>query len=491
MKTLNLLGLAFLTSLALQPLKADILGDWTFETSQPATAGPFSPEIGSGSASGFHVGAAVYSSPVGNGSAHSFSSTVWAVGDYYQFEVSTLGYSDVTIAFDQASSNTGPGGYDLTYSTDGSSFTYFTSYTVLANASPNTPWTSATYNSAYTFNFSLTAVSALNNQSTVFLRLVDNSTVSASGGTVGTTGTDRVDNFVVSATLIPEPTATALAMLGGLTCWVVLRRLRKAVALAALLGFALAAPAQIYTIIDGNSSATMDTASPYFMDNWTLNGVNHLNTQTFMIGVNGLAENTLNTLGPATITPFNGMRGVTIAYGNPLVNVAVDYLLTGASATESDITESIRISNPTVNALTVHFFQYVDLNLGGTPLNDTAAISINPFTGLFGTADQWDGAISFSESVHSPGANFAEVAFAPTTFLKLTDGVPDNLNNFVGPLTGDVAWAFQWNFVIAAGDSVLISKDKYLTSTAIPEPSALGLVAVGLLGWIVRARRTW
>jgi hypothetical protein len=211
-------------SLTLQSLQADILGDWTFETSQPVTAGPFSPENGSGSALGFHAGAAVYSSPAGNGSLHSFSSSIWAVGDYYQFEVNTTGHTGVTISFDQTSSNTGPGGYNLSYSTDGVNFSLFTSYTVLANATPNIPWNTTTYNSAYTFNFDLSTITALNNQTTVFLRLVDNSTVSANDGTVGTTGTDRVDNFVVSATVVPEPAAMLLAVLGGLTCVVVLRR---------------------------------------------------------------------------------------------------------------------------------------------------------------------------------------------------------------------------------------------------------------------------
>lgn len=224
MKRISLVGLTCLLSLAIQPLKADILGDWTFETSQPATAGPFSPEIGSGSALGFHAGAAVYSSPAGNGSLHSFSSTIWAVGDYYQFEVNTTGHTGVTISFDQTSSNTGPGGYNLSYSTDGVNFSLFTAYTVLANATPNIPWNTTTYNSAYTFNFDLSTVTALDNQAAVFLRLVDNSTVSANGGTVGTGGTDRVDNVVVSATVVPEPAAIVLAILGGLTGMVVLRR---------------------------------------------------------------------------------------------------------------------------------------------------------------------------------------------------------------------------------------------------------------------------
>ena len=74
-----------------------VVADWTFETSMPATAGPFTAEIGAGSALGFHAGTTVYSTPAGNGSAHSFSSTAWSVGDYYQFQVSTVGNPNVAL----------------------------------------------------------------------------------------------------------------------------------------------------------------------------------------------------------------------------------------------------------------------------------------------------------------------------------------------------------------------------------------------------------
>jgi hypothetical protein len=198
--------------------RAGVIADWTFETSQPSTAGPFSPEIGSGSASGSHAGASVYSTPAGNGSFHSFSSTLWAVGDYYQFSVSTLGLSNVGISFDQASSNTGPGLFAVQYSTDGTSFTTFGSnYSVLANASPNPLWNTNTTSSLFTSTVDLSSVTALNNDSTIFIRLVDTSTTSASGGTVGTGGTDRVDNFIVTAvSAVPEPSALALSGLAGI-----------------------------------------------------------------------------------------------------------------------------------------------------------------------------------------------------------------------------------------------------------------------------------
>ena len=201
------------------------IADWTFETSVPATAGPFSPETGAGTALGSHAGASTYSSPAGNGSTHSFSSNTWAVGDYYQFQVSTLNYSSIALSFDQTSSSTGPAQFQLEYSTNGTSFTNIGSpYSLLVNGSPNTPWTSSAYNSAYTFTPDLSSVSGLANDPTLYFRLVDNSTTSENGGTVASTGTDRVDNVdITGIAAAPEPSAWALSAL-GIAAFAFLRR---------------------------------------------------------------------------------------------------------------------------------------------------------------------------------------------------------------------------------------------------------------------------
>jgi hypothetical protein len=198
---------------------------WTFDTSLPSSSGPFAPELGAGSASGYHVNASTYSSPAGNGSAHSFSSTNWSVGDYYQFQVSTIGFTGLNVSFDQTSSNTGPKDFELQYSTDGTSFTNIAAYSVLANGSPNTAWSSTgSQNAAFNLSYDLSSTSAILGQSAVYFRLIDLDTTSANGGTVASGGTDRVDNFTVAA--IPEPSTYAL-LVGVVTLAVVLRR-RKA-----------------------------------------------------------------------------------------------------------------------------------------------------------------------------------------------------------------------------------------------------------------------
>jgi PEP-CTERM motif len=206
--------LASAALVAFAPAFAETLAQWTFESSVPTTAGPLAPEVGSGSALGFHAGATAYSNPVGNGSTESFSSTNWLVGDYYQFSFSTLGFTGLSLSFDQTSSGTGPRDFNLTYSTDGSSFTSAQSYVVLANAAPNTAWSATTYNPAFTLRVDLSGITALNNQANVVIRLIDASTVSAGGGVVASGGTDRIDNFTAMASAVPEPGSLALLMAG-------------------------------------------------------------------------------------------------------------------------------------------------------------------------------------------------------------------------------------------------------------------------------------
>ena len=191
------------------------IAEWTFESSPPANSGPIVADLGTNAAtaqaSGSHVGAAIYSSPAGNGSSHSFSSTVWAIGDYYQFTASTTGLSNIELIYDQASSNTGPGQFQLQYSTDGSLFTnYGTPYAVQANAAPNPVWNSSTQSPGYTSTVDLSSISAMNNAPTVYFRLVDNSNNSASGGTVGASGGDRVDNVIIQ--VVPNVASLSLAV---------------------------------------------------------------------------------------------------------------------------------------------------------------------------------------------------------------------------------------------------------------------------------------
>lgn len=195
---------------------AAVVVQWDFETAaEPAASTSWTgiaASTGSGSASGVHAGSATWSTPVGNGSANSASANTWVVGDYWQFNFSTSGYTGLALSFDQTSSGTGPRDFTLAYSTNGASFTNFANYQVLPNTAP--AWTGATYAPAYNLTLNLSGVTALDNQASVFVRLFNASSVSASGGTVASTGTNRIDNFTVNLTPIPEPGTYALLLAG-------------------------------------------------------------------------------------------------------------------------------------------------------------------------------------------------------------------------------------------------------------------------------------
>ncbi|MBK8001056.1 MAG: hypothetical protein IPK15_20685 [Verrucomicrobia bacterium] len=117
------------------------ISTWTFESATPfdldnsGRSPVVAANTGIGSASGTHASSATdWKTREGNGSVRSISANNWAVGDYWQFEVSTVGYENITVSWDQMSSGTGPRDFGLFYSSDGALFTQFlSSFTVGAS----------------------------------------------------------------------------------------------------------------------------------------------------------------------------------------------------------------------------------------------------------------------------------------------------------------------------------------------------------------------
>ncbi len=214
--------------------QAQVIVNWTFETSIPTSAGPFAPEVNNttmGTAtpaattntpSGSFAGA--ITSPAGNGSPHSFSSNGWNQGEYFQFTLSTTGITGpLGISYDQTGSATGPRDFAVSYSTDGG--TTFTQLAGSAYQLTAISFSTTTPNPAATHSFDFTNVADLGNINSLVFRIIDQDTTAINGATVATAGTDRIDNFIVQS--VPEPT-TVLggALLVGATAWSQRRRLR-------------------------------------------------------------------------------------------------------------------------------------------------------------------------------------------------------------------------------------------------------------------------
>lgn len=207
-------------SLSISAYSQNIIARWNFEVLDFAsTAGStFTPTAGTvvadsgaqvtGSAfSALHASAAtVWSTPAGNGSANSASSTAWAAGDYWQFQVNTTGYNGIFITFDQQSSNTGPKSFIVQYSTNGTNFTDVPSN--ITNSTfdiANDSWNATTYRPVSTRSLDLTSITALNNAPAVYFRIaVASGSLAVNNSAIATGGTSRIDNFIVSdGSLLP------------------------------------------------------------------------------------------------------------------------------------------------------------------------------------------------------------------------------------------------------------------------------------------------
>jgi hypothetical protein len=221
---------------------ASTLADWTFESSSLASYVPgantattnfyadLGLEAGTAAVFGLHAGSATYSSPLGNGSLDSLCSTVWAQGDYYQFSVNLdlidNSYSTFKVSYDQTGSSTSPKTFYFAYSLNGVNFIKFGSdYGLPSGVS----WSGSSPNHATQFSDDLTSITTLDTARTIYFRIVDDSATTGGaigGGSVGTTGSDRIDNIVVNATIIPtpEPSPLALAALIGAVCLVAFGR---------------------------------------------------------------------------------------------------------------------------------------------------------------------------------------------------------------------------------------------------------------------------
>ena len=204
---------AGLMSMVVSSASADVIAGWSMPTAVAASTTGATYSYGAANSgalvsgsmlSGTHSSAStVWSSPAGNGSTYALSSNAWDVGDYYQISLNTIGYSGVSVAWEQTRSSTGPAGFEAVLSVDGgTTFSSLGSYTV-----NQVSWSATVPVTTSSFGY---LASAADNQIGVIIRF---KVVTA--GTSTTTGTNRIDNIVVSG-VIPAPGAVALIGLAGL-----------------------------------------------------------------------------------------------------------------------------------------------------------------------------------------------------------------------------------------------------------------------------------
>ena len=134
-------------------------------------------------------------------------------GRQITFNVSTLGFSNIVVSFATQGTSTGFNSNQFQYSLDGTTFVDFGS-----------PYTPASAFGSVPLVFSLGSIIGLDDNPNAAFRIVFN-------GATSSTGTNRLDNFVVEGTApqsVPEP-MSAILLLSGLSGLYGLRK-RKRVA---------------------------------------------------------------------------------------------------------------------------------------------------------------------------------------------------------------------------------------------------------------------
>lgn len=256
-------------------------------------------------------------------------------------------------------------------------------------------------------------------------------------------------------------------------------------AVVQFLGSGVTASAQLVALESGNSAAQIWLAGEAGMLNWTTDHINVLNQQSFFIRTDSGTALPINSL--AGVLDFLVPAEMNVTYTGPQLKLTTTYALAGGApgSGTADLSEQIKIQNTGVTPLSLVFFQFGDfVGSGNVSLNANSH-------GLLNEASISDvglvPGVSYDVAV-SPGANRGMVGPAWTVLNNLLTVPGFTLS---GPTTGTGAFALEWDRVLGAGQSLIVTEDlnvNGLELLLVPEPSSVALAGMGLLAMVMVKR---
>lgn len=284
----------------------------------------------------------------------------------------------------------------------------------------------------------------------------------------------------------------------------------SAVVLAGLVLGLTARPAgaTFFTLMDGNSTIEVDTSAQAVLYDWEVDGVHHLNeiSNWYRVGPGG-RERSVHMLRIISETlqdlDFDGNDETLAVVYRDLggrFDLQIDYAVRGfaTGSGTSGLDEDVWITNTRQDQqdLEFHYFEYYDLDLYNSPLDDTVEV-VSPHA-----IEQTD-PLTFTTWGFDSNNRY-ELDTVGNTLGHLTDLGPSTLNSVwpagAGPLGPDnVTFAVQFDFegtfpgapppplpVIPWGTSAHINKVGHLQQ--IPEPTGAALVVFAVAACRLRRR---
>ncbi len=255
----------------------------------------------------------------------------------------------------------------------------------------------------------------------------------------------------------------------------------------------LNAIAQDITLVNKNSSFSVNTNVGGGIVDWTVDGVDYLKNQWFYYRVGGGPESPIQTIDSTptvATTSLSSFARINLTYANASYSVFTSLRLTGntAGSGKSQLNEDVTVQNLSASPLDFHFFQYSDFDLFGVTGGQNVQFLQNSINGEYYKAYQSDGIRRVTETITTavtPIGHF-EAGIYSSTFSSLTDGASTTLSDVTSAGVGDVTFAYQWDVTLAPGASFQLSK---LIEIA-PEPSTLSLLSLAAISMAAYRSRT-
>lgn len=240
-----------------------------------------------------------------------------------------------------------------------------------------------------------------------------------------------------------------------------------------------------YVLTDNGSTARIDADSGAGMYDWVVGNEDHLEKQWFYYRTpsSGAYALPINAISPSVLD-FQSANTLVTTYANSEFSLQISYILNGGLAGDSaDILETIVVQNNSGTVLPFSLFQYSNFDLLGSPGGD----SVNFLS--WDSVKQNEGLFGIQEGIIQPTATYREAA------LNIPGGTLDNLINVanynlnnVASQSGDVTWAFQWDYNIPVGQALEVFKDKTLIAPVVPEPTSAALMVLAAAALALRRR---